>query len=82
MPAKTPNYSVDRIDAFIGSVHATVGDQAFQSPSLLALEKLVRAHDTGNDLPGKTLLRERLNAFRSVRWPDLAPKKSGSRRYW
>lgn len=79
MPAA---YSAAEIDTFIERIHREVGDGPFQCLGLIALEALIRKSDTRNQLPGKTLLRERINAFRSARWPALTPKKSGSRRYW
>ena len=60
MPAA---YSAAEIDAFIERVLAEVGDQPFQSLGLMALEALIRKSDPRNELPGKTLLRERINAF-------------------
>lgn len=75
-------YDVSEIDSLIAEVHAKEGDGAFTSLGLMALEALIRTHDPDKRLPGKTLLRERINAYRSVRWPATAPKKIGSHRYW
>lgn len=78
----TVRYSVSEIDAFIGQVHAKAGDGAFQSMRLMELETLIRKHDTVGMLPGKTLLRERINAYRSTRWPATTPKKASDRFRW
>lgn len=78
----TVRYSVSEIDAFIGHVHAKAGDGAFQSMKLMELETLIRKHDSVGMLPGKTLLRERINAYRSARWPATAPKKASDRFRW
>lgn len=73
-------YDVDLIDTHVRQVHEKVGDGPFTSLGVMALEALVRTHDPKGQLPGRTLLRERLNAFRVARWPNLAPKKVP--RYW
>lgn len=73
-------YDVSSIDEHIVRVHSEVGDAPFVGLGLMALEALVREHDVAGMLPSKTLLRERLNAFRVARWPELAPKKVN--RYW
>lgn len=73
-------YDATLIDAHIQRVHGEVGDHPFTSLGIMALEALMRAHDPNDKLPGRTLLRERLNAFRMARWPTLAPKKVP--RYW
>lgn len=78
----TAKYSVSEIDAFIEKVHATEGDGAFQSMRLMELETLLRKHDKTGILPGKTLMRERINAYRSKRWPATAPKKASDRFRW
>lgn len=75
-------YDVASVDAFIAQVHEAVGDAPFRDLGLMALEALVRSHDASRRMPGKTLLRERLNAYRSKRWPQTAPKRVGSYRYW
>lgn len=67
-------YSRPEILAFIASVHDKVGDVPFTSLRLMALETLVRTHDKLRALPGKTVLREALNEYRTKRWPSLAPK--------
>lgn len=74
-------YDKDLIDTHIQFVHDLVGDGPFVSLGLISLEALVREHDKSDRLPGKTLLRERLNIYRAARWPVLAPKK-GAPRYW
>lgn len=73
-------YDVDLIDNHIRVVHSEIGDGPFLSLGLMALEQIVRGKATGVIMPGKTLLRERLNRYRTARWPSLAPKKVP--RYW
>lgn len=74
-------YDNDLIDSHIRLVHDQLGDDPFVNLGLMSLEALVREHDKSGQLPGKTLLRERLNIYRAARWPALAPKK-GAPRYW
>lgn len=74
-------YDNDLIDNQIRVVHDKVGDEPFLNLGLMGLEALVRTYDKSSLLPGKTLLRERLNVYRAERWPALAPKKA-ARRYW
>lgn len=73
-------YDLAEIDQHIARVHGKVGDAPFTSLGLMALEVLMREQDRERRLPSKTLLRERLNAFRVARWPALAPRKIA--RYW
>lgn len=73
-------YDVDLIDKHIRLVHAEVGDGPFSSLGLMALEALVRGKAEPATMPGKTLLRARLNLYRTARWPSLAPRKVP--RYW
>jgi hypothetical protein len=73
-------YDVELIDIHIQDVHTQVGDGPFSSLGLMGLEALVRSYDQSGQLPGKTLLRHRLNVYRVARWPSLAPKKIP--RYW
>jgi hypothetical protein len=75
-------YSVAEIDGFIAKVHAEAGDHAFMTMRLMELEAFLRKHDKSHTLPGKTLLRERINAYRSARWPATAPKKIAPRHRW
>jgi len=67
-------YDVSSIDEHIARIHAKVGDAPFMGLGLMALEALVREHDPGRMLPSKTLLRERLNAFRAAprAWPSVS----------
>ena len=70
------------LDAFIARVHVAEGDASFMEQGIVQLEQLVRRHDSTRALPGKTLLRERLNAYRIARWPHLAPVKLGGHHRW
>lgn len=51
-----------------------IGAERFSGLRLLELEKVARAYD--RDLPGKTVLREVINAYRTAKWPHTQPKKS------
>ena len=73
-------HDVSEIDKHIADVHAKVGDGPFSSLGLMAMEVLIRERDPQGRMREKTLLRERLNAFRTARRPALAPRKTP--RYW
>jgi hypothetical protein len=72
-------YDTGLIDALVERTCNEVGFDAFAGMGLMAAEKAVRSRDAAHILPGKTLLRERINNFRSARWPHTAPKKLNSR---
>lgn len=61
------------IVALLDKVLAKIGAEQFSGMRLLELEKLIRTHDP--HLPGKTVLREIINSYRSAKWPHTAPKK-------
>jgi hypothetical protein len=73
------NYSREEINAVLEKTLAEIGAEKFSGMRLLALEKLIRSRDTNQRLPGKTLLREAINKFRVVRWPNSAPKRLSDR---
>lgn len=72
-------YDNQQIDALIARTCDEVGADSFAGMGLMEAEKAVRSRDVHRVMPGKTLLRERINKFRSVRWPHTAPKKASSR---
>lgn len=61
------------IEQLLEKVLAEIGPERFSSMKLLQLEMLARTHDS--NLPGKTVLREVINSFRSARWEKCKPKK-------
>ena len=61
------------ISALLEKILTDIGPERFSGMRLMQLEKLVRTYDAG--LPGKTVLREVINTFRTARWPNTAPKK-------
>jgi hypothetical protein len=78
--AKT--YDLKKIDELLDVIRMEIGDDRFAAMRLMELEKVVRRHDSSHELPGKTLLRERIHAFRAARWPHLKPKAMSSRFRW
>lgn len=73
------NYSREEMNAVLEKTLAEIGLEKFSGLRLLELEKLIRARDTSQRLPGKTLLREAINKFRASRWPHTAPKRLSDR---
>jgi hypothetical protein len=71
------NYSRGEISAVLEKTLADIGAEQFSGMRLMQLEKLIRSRDTSHRLPGKTLLREVINNFRTARWPQSAPKRLG-----
>lgn len=73
---------IDRsqINGLLEKMVSELGADAFSSMRLLQLEAMIRKHNPTVHLPGKTVLRECINKFRSDRWPQAAPKKSS--RFW
>ena len=73
---------IDRgqINALLDKMLAEVGAQTFSSMKLLQLEAAIRRQNPTVALPGKTVLRECINTFRSTRWPKTAPRKTS--RFW
>jgi hypothetical protein len=68
-------YDISKIDHLLEKVRGAIGDDRFASLPLMQLEKVIRGHDLNAALPGKTLLRQRIHAYRSARWPNTAPKR-------
>jgi hypothetical protein len=58
--------SLTEIDKDIADVHAKVGDGSFSRLGLMAMEVLIRERDRQGRMRENTLLRERLNAFRTA----------------
>ena len=73
MPYK---YKHDReeINALLQNTLAEIGPEKFSGMRLVMLEKLIRSRYASQRLPGKTILREIINNFRSARWPETAPR--------
>lgn len=68
-------YTRRDIDPVLDRVLADTGEDKFCAMKLLELEKLVRTYDPHKLLPAKTVLRAAINAYRTERWPALAPKR-------
>ena len=68
-----PRYDRKDIEKLLEKVLADIGPERFSGMKLLHLENLVRTYQP--DLPGKTLVREVINSFRSARWESCRPKK-------
>lgn len=73
------HYDKTAINGTLERVLAEIGPERFAAMRLLELETLIRQRDPDHSLPGKTLLREAINAFRSARWPSTAPKRMSDR---
>ena len=65
---------ISQIDELLERVLADVGPDRFSRMKLLELERFVRAYDSKQELPARTVLRRAINSFRAARWPGTAPK--------
>ncbi|MGB7578355.1 MAG: hypothetical protein WA905_11225, partial [Pseudolabrys sp.] len=64
----------EEINALLQNTLAEIGPEKFSGMRLVVLEKLIRSRYASQRLPGKTILREIINNFRSARWPETAPR--------
>lgn len=69
-------YDLARISSLLDQVRADLGDEQFAAMKLLELEKVARAYDPHHELPGKTLLRAQIHAYRAARRPETEPTKA------
>jgi hypothetical protein len=74
-------YNRGDVIKLLEQVLETIGPPSFAEMRLLPLEALVRKRAPKEQLPGKTVLREIINGFRSSRWAHTAPKKLDRSRY-
>jgi hypothetical protein len=68
-------YDRHATQAFIERILTDIGEERFSRMRLLPLKRLIRTYDTRHELPGRTALREAINAFRAARWPQANPRK-------
>ncbi|MGC2116883.1 MAG: hypothetical protein WA656_20360 [Pseudolabrys sp.] len=73
MPYKY-KHNREEINALLQNTLAEIGPEKFSGMRLVVLEKLIRSRYAIQRLPGKTILREIINNFRSARWPETAPR--------
>ncbi|MGA8921089.1 MAG: hypothetical protein WB540_20340 [Pseudolabrys sp.] len=73
MPYKY-KHNREEINALLQNTLAEIGPEKFSGMRLVVLEKLIRSRYESQRLPGKTILREIINNFRSARWPETAPR--------
>ncbi|MFZ2090841.1 MAG: hypothetical protein WAU99_03815 [Pseudolabrys sp.] len=73
MPYKY-KHNREEINALLQNTLAEIGPEKFSGMRLVMLEKLIRSRYASQRLPGKTILREIINNFRSARWPETAPR--------
>ncbi|MGA8749747.1 MAG: hypothetical protein WB563_13225 [Pseudolabrys sp.] len=73
MPYKY-KHNREEINALLQNTLAEIGPEKFSGMRLVVLEKLIRSRYASQRLPGKTILREIINNFRSARWPETAPR--------
>ncbi|MGA7308554.1 MAG: hypothetical protein WBX05_06345 [Pseudolabrys sp.] len=73
MPYKY-KHNREEINALLQNTLAEIGPEKFSGMRLVVLEKLIRSRYASQRLPGKTILREIINSFRSARWPETAPR--------
>jgi hypothetical protein len=66
-------FSREELDMLLDKVMNEIGTEQFSAMRLLEVERLVRSRFQTQRLPGKTLLRETINKFRTARWPQCAP---------
>ena len=73
MPYKY-KHNREEINALLQNTLAEIGPEKFSGMRLMVLEKLIRSRYASQRLPGKTILREIINNFRSARWSETAPR--------
>jgi hypothetical protein len=73
MPYKY-KHNREEINALLQNTLAEIGPEKLSGMRLVVLEKLIRSRYASQRLPGKTILREIINNFRSARWPETAPR--------
>jgi hypothetical protein len=81
MPSRPkPTINRSQIYGLLDKMLADAGPEALASMKLLQVEATLRQQNREVVLPGKTVLRECINKYRSDRWPQTAPKKTA--RFW
>ena len=73
------SYDTAEINSLLDQMLAEVGPDYMSGMKLLAVEKHMRSSDHRGMLPGKTVLRAAINAYRTARWPACAPKRVSDR---
>jgi hypothetical protein len=72
--SKRKQYNREAINTVLEETLSQLGPEKFSHLGVVELEAVIRSHHPNQPLPGRTIFREIIHAFRKSRWPESAPR--------